>query len=204
MIAAGNVAALKTLTEDDAIAASSPRPEHAIRTLVICDSSMALAWLNDEPIPAWADEFWDAVERGRVEVRVPTLFWLEVGNFVVRRVDMTDDQALEGTIRLEWLAFETVEMDRPLRLMALQQARTFRLSAYDAMYLSLAQTVDAQLATLDTRLGAAAQAMGRRYGADSGPAIREAPAVYGSDREPDPISLAAIGRYLSELRSASG
>ena len=172
--------------------------------LVVCDASIALAWLNDEPVPTWVAEFWAAVQGGRLEVRVPTLFWLEVGNFVVRRVDVTDDQALEGIIRLEWLASETVEMDRPLRALAIQQARRYRLSVYDAMYLALAQTVDARLATLDERLGAAADAMGRRYDADTGSAIAEMPASYGNDRPPDPISLAAIGAYLAELRSAVG
>jgi predicted nucleic acid-binding protein len=174
------------------------------RPLVVCDASVALAWLNGEPVPAWADEFWADVEGGRADVRVPTLFWLEVGNFVVRRRDMTDDQALEGPIRLEWLGFQTVEMDRPLRMMAIQLARRLRLSAYDATYLALAQALDAPLVTVDARLGAAAQISGRRFGVERGSAMGEARASYGSDREPDPISLAAIGAYLAELRSATG
>ena len=175
-----------------------------IGDVVVCDSSVALAWLKSEPVPGWVDEFWAAAEQGRLDLRVPTLFWLEVGNFVVRQVHLTDDQALEGIIRLEWLALVTVEMDRPLRALAIQLARRYRLSAYDAMYLALAQTSHARLATLDERLGAAAHAMGRRYGPDLGSVIKEAPASYGNDRPPDPISLAAIGTYLAELRSVAG
>ncbi len=170
------------------------------RPVVICDASVALTWLLQEAAPAWATAFWEAVSVGRVDVQVPALFWLEVGNRLVRKVDVADEQVLEGILRFEALSFLTIDMDRSLRLMAIHLARRFRLSTYDAIYLALAETSDLPLATLDGRLAAAAAALGRRYGDEPGAAIREASASYSTDRVADPTSLAALGAYLAELR----
>ena len=170
------------------------------RPVIVFDASAALAWLLDESAPAWATALWESVMRGRVDVKVPDLFWLEIGNRYVRRRDLADEQVLEGILRLEALGFQTIEMDRSLRLMAIHLARRFGLSTYDALYLALADMSDLPLATLDRRLGAAAATIGRRYGDAPGPAIGETPASYGTDRVADPMSLATLGAYLAELR----
>lgn len=171
-----------------------------LRPAVVCDASLALAWLKGEPLPVWAERFWDDVRHVRLAVRVPTLFWLELGNHYVRRWDLADEQALEGVVRLERLGFESVEMDRALTVMAIHLARRYRLSAYDAMYLALAETSDRPLATLDGRLATAAGSLGRRYGPDTGPRIAETSASYDTGRVADPISLAALGAYIATLR----
>lgn len=172
--------------------------------VVICDASVALAWLLDEVAPAWVTAFRDAVTARRIQIKVPTFFWLEVGNRLVRTPGVTDAQVLAGFVRLEALGFETVDMDRPLRLMAVQLARQHRLSIYDAVYLALAAVSDLPLATLDGRLADAATAMGRRYGASGATGGRhrthETPAAYGTTRPADQTSLAALGAYLAELR----
>jgi predicted nucleic acid-binding protein len=171
-----------------------------VRPVVVCDASVALAWLVDESAPAWATTLWESVLHGRVDVKVPDLFWLEIGNRYVRRRDLAVEQVLEGVLRLEALGFQTVDTDRSLRSMAIHHARRFGLSTYDALYLALADTSDLPLATLDGRLGGAAAALGRRYGDDPGSAIGETSASYGTDRVADPMSLAALGAYLAELR----
>jgi predicted nucleic acid-binding protein len=174
------------------------------RQVIVCDASVALAWLLDEAVPAWVGGFRARVEAARVDVRVPTLFWLEIGNRLMRQPQVTDEQVMEGVVRLEALGFQTIEMDRPLRLMAVQLARQHRLSIYDAVYLALAETSDLPLATLDGRLADAATEMGRRHGHDPSPRrshrTHESPAAYGTARRADPMSLAALGAYLAELR----
>ena len=178
-----------------------------IDRVVVCDASVALAWLLDESAPAWVTALWDAVADGRVGVTVPTFFWLEIGNRLVRKLDVAAEQVLAAIVRLEDLGFQTIDMDRSLRLMAIHLAQRFGLSTYDALYLALADTSDLPLATLDRRLGAAAAALGRRYGDAPSSAISETPASYGTDRVADPMSLAALGAYLAELRqeiAASG
>jgi predicted nucleic acid-binding protein len=170
------------------------------RPVVVCDASVAVAWLLGESAPAWVASFWHAVADGRVGVKVPTFFWLEVGNRLVREVAVAAEEALAAIVRLEDLGFQAIEMDRSLRLMAIHLAQRFRLSTYDALYLALADTSDVPLATLDRRLGAAATALGHRYGDDPGSAIGEMHVSYGTDRAADPMSLAALGAYLAELR----
>jgi predicted nucleic acid-binding protein len=174
------------------------------REVVVCDASVALAWSLDEAVPRWVSEFRERAEAGRVDVRVPTLFWLEVGSRLIRQPHISDEQVMEGFLRLEVLGFQTVDMDRPLRLMAVQLARQHRLSIYDAVYLALAAISDLPLATLDGRLADAATAMGRRYGASGATGGRhrthETPAAYGTTRPADQTSLAALGAYLAELR----
>jgi hypothetical protein len=128
------------------------------------------------------------------------LFWLEVSNIVGRGPDLSDEQAFEGLIRLEGLGVVSVEVDRPLRLRALQMARDHGLTTYDGLYLALALDLAATLATLDEDLARAASRLGCRYG-DAGPTrIAEAPVFYGTSRPVDHVSLAAIGAYLAELR----
>jgi len=122
------------------------------REEVVCDASVAIAWLLEEVAPLWVTAFRDRVTARQIQIRVPTLFWLEIGNRVVRTSGVTDAHVLEAFVRLEGLGFETIEMDRPQRLMAVHLARRFRLSVYDAVYLALAETADLPLATLDGRL----------------------------------------------------
>jgi len=179
------------------------------REEVVCDASVAIAWLLEEVAPLWVTAFRDRVTARQIQIRVPTLFWLEIGNRVVRTSGVTDAHVLEAFVRLEGLGFETIEMDRPQRLMAVHLARRFRLSVYDAVYLALAETADLPLATLDGRLADAATAAGRRYGDATGDheprGLHEPHAPYGSLARPaDPISLAALGAYLAELRQAIG
>lgn len=177
----------------------------APREVVVCDASVALGWLLEELVPPWVERLRERVSAGHVDVRVPTLFWLEIGNRLMRRSDVPDAEVLEGLVRLEGSGFETIDMDRPLRLMAVHLARQHRLSVYDAVYLAVATTAGLPLATLDGRLADAATATGRRYGDSTTPGTRKSvhdpPAPYGSpQRRADPMSLSALGAYLAELR----
>jgi predicted nucleic acid-binding protein len=169
---------------------------------VVCDSSVAVAWLKREPVPDWANLLFESAEQGATAVLVPTLFWLEVGNALGHRSDPTALQAMEGTLRLEATGFESVEMDRPLRLRAQELARSLALTTYDGMYLALATALGAELATLDTDLGQAASVLGCRHGQAGGTGVAEA-RVYGTQPPVDQVSLAALGACLAELRTAS-
>ncbi len=165
---------------------------------VVIDASAALAWLQDEARPAWVDGLLDDSQNGRSSLQTPPLFWLETGNTLSLNHELTDDQILDGMMRLEALGIETVDLSRPLRLHALQLARQEGLTVYDATYLAAAAALGAPLATLDRQLDAAAASLGLSFsGVPRG--LSETPAPYG--REPDPVSVAAIGATLAELRS---
>lgn len=167
---------------------------------VVVDASLALAWVLEEPQPDWARRLRESAKRLLVDIRVPTAFWLEVGNILVRQPGMTHDRMLEGLVRLESLGISDVELDRPMRLRSLELAYRHRLTTYDAVYLALAVDLDAQLATLDAELGRAASGHGLRYGDEHPVAAHEPTPTYGSAQAPDPVSLAAIGAYIARFR----
>jgi predicted nucleic acid-binding protein len=165
-------------------------------TRIVCDASVALAWVQGDSGPAWLAELRDGITECSVEVAVPGLFWLEVGNALSRRADLSDEQALEGLVRLQALGLETLDSDQALHLRAVQLARAHALTTYDALYLALADALDAPLATLDGRLATAAATMARRFPPETRRAVRERPARDASDG----TSLAALGARLAELR----
>jgi predicted nucleic acid-binding protein len=166
-------------------------------TRLTLDTSVGLAWLLNEEQPTWVDRLMADARSGAVVLAASTLFWLEVGNRLAREPAMSDAQAIDGMLRLESLGVETIELDRPMRLRALQLARSERLSMYDASHLALADAMKAPLATLDHRLDEAAARHGLSY-ARHGHRLAEGAATY--EAETDPVSLAAIGAGLAELR----
>lgn len=167
---------------------------------LVIDSSVVLAWMLEEPQPAWSRAFETSARHGHLDIRVPSFFWLEVGNNLGRRRGMTLDQVLEGLIRIETLGVADVELDRPMRLRSLDLAYRHRLTTYDAVYLALAVDMGVPLATHDAELGRAASSYGLRYGDEHPKAAREPRPTYGPDQAPDPVSLAAIGAYIARFR----
>lgn len=170
-------------------------------TLIVVDASAAAAWLLDQPRPAWVDELFAAAARLEARLAVPSLFWLEVGNALVTRRDLSDDQAIDGLIRLEAIGIDTIRTDRPLRLQAILLARETRLTMYDATYLALAIATAATLATLDRELRAAAtsRAVPTAGDTDADPRrVSESGAPFA--RTSDSVSVDAIGAAIGELR----
>ncbi len=162
------------------------------------DASVAIAWLLNEEQAVWLDGLLTEVSRGHARLVAPALLWLEVGNRLARAGDMTDEQAMDGMLRIDALGIETIQLSPPLRLRALQLARQKRLTMYDATYLAVAEAARAPLFTLDARLERAAASMGlNRQGGIS--RASEPEASYGQEPR-DPVSLAAIGAALAELR----
>jgi predicted nucleic acid-binding protein len=170
-----------------------------IAPIVVVDASVVLAWLQAKRAPAWVERLWSELRGGSVRISVPSILWLEVGNALARRGDLSDEQALEGLLRVEALGFMDVALDAPLRLRALALARSHHLTTYDSVYLALADSLGARLATLDGRLGVAAAELGLLHAPLPTRRLAEPRALYGA-RPPDPISLAALGARLAELR----
>jgi predicted nucleic acid-binding protein len=162
------------------------------------DASVVLAWLLAEPRPPWVDETIAAARADRQVLVAPSLIWMEIGNRLARTGGLGEEFALEAMIRAEVLGVECVELDRPIRLRALQLAHQHRLSMYDAAYLAVAEATRTPLLTLDQRLEQAARAMGR--GPEGGTSRVSEPAATYSDRPVDQTSIAAIGAALAQMR----
>jgi predicted nucleic acid-binding protein len=143
---------------------------------VVLDASIALAIILDEPAAAEVE----ILIRGWIgdarPMLVPGHFWLEVINTMGRAAGMPGESVLEGVHRIDGFDLETVETDRPLLLHAIDRMERFRLTAYDATYLALAERRDADLATFDRELAAAAGS--RAIVPGQGRGVRERPLPY--------------------------
>jgi predicted nucleic acid-binding protein len=112
----------------------------------------ALAYLQ----PA-ALEWLDRIERGELEAAWPTLLYAEVANGLLelhrsQRLSVRDARAvLDAAVAIPARTASLEILIGPAWSLALER----RLSAYDACYVVLAETLDAPLVTADRRLAAA-------------------------------------------------
>jgi predicted nucleic acid-binding protein len=134
-----------------------------MKTFVL-DASVALGWTLDNPVPASATRARQALLSG-ARALVPALWHLEIANGLVvaeRRGILTASDAMLALLQLEQLCAQALEVEAdivPIR-QAFITARTYQLSAYDAVYLDLALRVRLPLATLDVPLRKAAAKAG--------------------------------------------
>ena len=124
---------------------------------VVVDASVAVTFLGGDEV--WLER-WRSWTGANALVLVPPHFSTEVANALLRGVGLT---AVDTAARLERLSatrLETADRGWPGLLGAVELAERHRLSVYDALYLDLAIDVDAELATLDQALAAAARSEG--------------------------------------------
>jgi predicted nucleic acid-binding protein len=181
------------MPSDSTETATSPEPK--MPSSLVVDASAAIAWIRGEP--GWPRVASTLEEHLRIggEVLVPGHFWLEVANTLVRRYHFDLGQVVQEVQDLDHLGVRTVEVDRPLWLLAVDRMGLFGLTAYDAVYLAVAEANGAMLLTLDSEVaraaGSSAILSGPRH-------LQERPAQYNV-REPDAV-WAEFGDYLAKLR----
>ena len=178
---------------------SPVRPMAEVRAKLVMDASVAVAVVLRETAAVQARAALRRARRMNREVVVPSLFWLEVINALGRGHHLSMSLILEAVAELDAIGLETVELDRPMLLLALDAVARHGLTAYDAAYLALAEWADADLLTADARLAAAAGERALFMGDTQPPshAISDAPASYGSSWADWPGAAA----YLRRLRS---
>ena len=167
---------------------------------IVLDASVAVPLVHREDESdrwRWATAGWLRTNR---RVIVPDHFWLEVANTLIRRHRFRGDAVLEALHVLVDVVAETVAVGRPTLLLAIDRAERFGLSTYDAAYLALAESLDAELATMDRALERAA---GSRLVSIERPPRRlsEAALPYGSPRNVTWPDYAGAASYLSSLRA---
>jgi predicted nucleic acid-binding protein len=165
-------------------------------TLVV-DASAALAIVHDEPGASRVRRALADPTIGAGRRLVPDVFWLEVMNVLVRGHGATPEEVVEAVRQLDELDLESVCIDRPLLLLGLDLQVRHRLTAYDAAYLALAESEDAQLLTLDQRLADAAGDRAVRIDGLPPRRLAEEPAQYNAE----PVDWARFGPYLARLRA---
>lgn len=163
---------------------------------IVLDASAAIAMIRREPAGTTLLEVLRASDADAVRLLVPDAFWLEFVNVLVRRYRAQPTEAVEAVQAMDDFGIETVQIDRPLLLVTVDLQARFGLSAYDAVYLALAETEDARLLTLDRELAHAAGPRGIRIPGLAQERVSETPAPYG-----EPIDWARFGPYLGRLRA---
>ena len=171
--------------------------------IIVIDASVAVARVRvKEQTPQILDAF---REWSRVGTRliVPRQFWWEVVNALAIGHHYSGDQVLEGIHELETLGIETWDPDHGQLLLTIEAVERFRLTAYDAQYLVLAETQVAPLATLDRALARAAGSRARYLG-PGGPGHRlsEPPAVF--EHAVTWLNYKGASAYLAKLRAEAG
>ncbi|MCY7419272.1 MAG: type II toxin-antitoxin system VapC family toxin [Chloroflexi bacterium] len=162
-------------------------------TSLVLDASAALAMPLMEPEAAAVRNA--AGVRG-VRVLVPWVFWLEVVNGLTRRHGWRADRVLRAVYDLEQVGVQEIAPDRVLLLSVIDLVERHGLTAYDASYLAVAISADAQLLTGDRRLAQAAGDRAIYVGIDS--RSSEAPAEYGRSTW---AAWPGAAAYLQELRA---
>jgi predicted nucleic acid-binding protein len=162
---------------------------------VVVDASVAVAMARDEPGGAAARAAIQGWKRAGRPVMIPSHFWLEVVNSLVRRHRWPGTEVIGAIHDLDRSRLQTVQADRASLLLALDRAERFGLTAYDAAYLALTESVDGELLTFDEALriaaGDRAVALGRQ--------LSENPAAYEHDVTWPNYKGASA--YLAKLRA---
>ncbi|HUH13848.1 MAG TPA: type II toxin-antitoxin system VapC family toxin [Longimicrobiales bacterium] len=128
----------------------------------VLDASVALAWCFEDEGGDYADGVLDALRTS--EAIAASLWPLEVANGLLTAERRGRVEAGEAASFGRLLLALPIVIDPVARSRAFEAtraaARTHALSAYDAAYLELAVRLGVPLATLDERLGRAAEAEG--------------------------------------------
>jgi predicted nucleic acid-binding protein len=167
----------------------------AARPLVL-DASAATSLVRDDALSMEASQrLHEAKHEGR-PLLAPTLLWLELMNVLTRHYRLGPDAVLEAMVELESGGVETIELDRPMLLLALDAVARFGLTAYDTAYIALADAADADLLTADAMVAAAAGDRAQLLG--DKPGFREVREAYSADNW---SSWSGAASYLRELRN---
>lgn len=131
---------------------------------IVLDASVSLGWFVDDPVPPYSGRVKEFLLRDARAV-VPALWHLEMANglaMAARRGVLTTIDTEGALVRIEQFLAQAIETETDLFSVrqTLTSARTFNLSAYDAVYLETSRRYRLPLATLDHQLRAAAERAG--------------------------------------------
>jgi predicted nucleic acid-binding protein len=124
---------------------------------IVLDASVAVKWAvpdTAEPLHQQADALLRQYRDGQLDVLVPDLFWSEVANALwkaARRGRISAETAHEALTEMRSRSFPTVP-SRQVLDQALIIAIRFDRTAYDSVYVALAESRRTQLVTADERL----------------------------------------------------
>jgi len=120
---------------------------------VVLDTSVVIKWFRQEEVLAsQALALREAYLDGRVRVCVPTLLLYEVANLLIYKGELRTEEVQQALQSLFDLGLEFVPPTSPILQRAVEIARTYDSTAYDAVFVALAEALAASFVTADGRL----------------------------------------------------
>ncbi len=124
-----------------------------MRQPVVLDTSVIVKWLRQQEVfaqeaLAWRWRFLD----GEIKVIVPDLAAYELANVLRYKDDLTTEQVKEGVRSLFEMGLEWFSLTPAAILRAVEMARAYDITVYDAAFLAAAEAIDAEMVTADGRL----------------------------------------------------
>lgn len=122
--------------------------------MVIVDSSVAIKWYFDEEGSEEARRL-----LSREEVGTPDLLLYEFSNYLAHKTFLTSEEATAFLDKLYSLSLQFFLLPQKGFRRAIQLAKEFHISSYDACFLALAESLKTRFITADRRLVQKAKAL---------------------------------------------
>jgi predicted nucleic acid-binding protein len=120
---------------------------------VVLDTSVVIKWFRQgEVLAGQALSLRDAYLDGRVGVSVPSLLAYELANVLRYKNDLTTEQVQEAVQSLFDMGLGWVLPSGAVMRRAVEMARVYETTVYDAAFAALAESLSATFVTADERL----------------------------------------------------
>jgi len=121
---------------------------------LVIDASVLIKFFVPEILSESSGKLLDRVEEGEVHLLAPDLIYSEVGNILwkkhrLKELTLSETDEITGAMLSLPLQGEAI---KPLLPLALSLAIAYRVTVYDATYLSLATIYETRLVTADRKL----------------------------------------------------
>ena len=120
-------------------------------TVIVLDASFAMSLLREEATSVSVRAALDTWATDSVSLVAPAPFWAEIINSLTKRHGRPGSEVIEALFILDQLTITSVDVDRPLLLAGLDLVERSGLTIHDALYLALARSIGAKLATFEFR-----------------------------------------------------
>ncbi len=124
-----------------------------MRPVVVLDTSVVVKWIRRHEVFAqealeWRERFLDE----EISVMVPDVAAYEMANVLRYKDDMTTEQVKDAVGSLFEMGIELFALTPAVLLRAIEMARGYAITVYDAVFLATAEALDADMVTADERL----------------------------------------------------
>ena len=120
---------------------------------VVLDTSVVIKWFRQgEVLAGQALALRDAYLDGQIVVSVPSLLAYELTNVLRYKGDLTTDRLQDAVQSLFDMGLEWVLPSSAVMRRAVEMARAYETTVYDATFAALAESLNAAFVTADERL----------------------------------------------------